>query len=444
MATIGPSPFTWLEFDETGTLVEAGATAALAQLIDDPAIADLVVLAHGWKNDRTDATKLYSTLWNNVCPALATRQPARIAVAGILWPAKAYTTDLDQAALAAASGAQTLGVSGRNRSRDLTPAEFEAALAEISDLFGPSADTTLALARDAAGRGINDSRARALFTSAAAMAGCNPAASDRELAAAATPFADSGNAQAILSGLSEPPKPHIADGMGTTQGLADGIGQVFQGANAAVVRFLNQLTYFEMKKRAGIVGGALGGMVLAGLQPKHPVRLHLIGHSFGARLVTAAASRLPRAGGLNFESLTLLQGAFSHNALAATVTPGVPGAFADVVGRPRGPISITHTHNDSATTFWYPLASRLARDVAAALGDAGDMFGAMGANGAQKLAADAVAPENAIEPFKPVAGKVNGFLADAYVVADGATDAHNNIANPTIGRLVASILDTAA
>jgi pimeloyl-ACP methyl ester carboxylesterase len=197
-----------------------------------------------------------------------------------------------------------------------------------------------------------------------------------------------------------------------------------------------------MKSRAGVVGRHLGADVLPKLSTPAHVRLHLIGHSFGARLVIAAASALPSA--VPLYSLTLLQGAFSHNAMAALVRPGLPGAFANVVGRPTGPIAITHTHNDEACTFWYAIASRLSRDMAKAISDKDDAFGAMGANGAQKLNPEVLAQDVSDLNFRPVAGKVNRFLADSYVVKTDTLDAHNNVTNPTVGRLVASVLDMPA
>jgi hypothetical protein len=145
---------------------------------------------------------------------------------------------------------------------------------------------------------------------------------------------------------------------------------------------------------------------------------------------------------LDFYSLTLLQGAFSHNALAVEVERGVPGAFQNVVGRPSGPISITHTHNDLACTLAYALASRLSRDMTKSIGDKNDMFGAMGANGAQKLAASALAAEVEDENFAPKSGKVNGFLADAYILKTDTSDAHNNVTNPTCGKLVSAVIES--
>ncbi len=266
--------------------------------------------------------------------------------------------------------------------------------------------------------------------------------SDSELARNAELFAPQDSPDAVLISLSPPPSIPAAPDFGGARDLGDVVGSLLQGPRAAVGRVLNQLTYYEMKRRAGVVGASLGAAVLPELRTPAGLRLHLIGHSFGARLVTAAAGALPSHRPFDFFSLTLLQGAFSHNALAAVVQPGVPGAFANVVGRPSGPISITHTHNDRACTFWYALASRLSHDISQGFGDADDQFGAMGANGPQKLAASAMAAEVSGPPFAPKRDKVNRFLADSYVVKTDSADAHNNVTNPTCGKLVAAVLQS--
>ncbi len=244
----------------------------------------------------------------------------------------------------------------------------------------------------------------------------------------------------LLNSLVTPPQLKVTASVGKAQSLESAVRGLFNGPRAAVARFLNLLTCYEMKNRAGIVGVKLADDVLTKLAPGKEIQLHLVGHSFGARLVTAAANRLRLNGKLKFFSLTLLQGAFSHNGLAKIVTPGVAGAFPDVVGKPRGPIAITHTHNDVACTQFYALASRLSRDTTKGIGDARDEFGAMGANGPQKLDASNLEPDDATQIFKPKRGKVNTFLADAFIVKTVQTDAHNNITNSQCGRLLAATI----
>jgi hypothetical protein len=140
------------------------------------------------------------------------------------------------------------------------------------------------------------------------------------------------------------------------------------------------------------------------------------------------------------QSLILLQGAFSHNGLAER-SPGGRGYFADVVReqRVRGPIVITHTHNDRACTFFYALASRLSGDGARSIGGRTDRYGAMGANGALHVATVDHGGFPAAGSNRPAVGTVNNYLADKVVVAvPGAADAHNNIGTPAMGELIAA------
>jgi hypothetical protein len=72
-------------------------------------------------------------------------------------------------------------------------------------------------------------------------------------------------------------------------------------------------------------------------------------------------------------------------------------------------------------------------------GDAEDIFGTLGANGAQKLAAGTIVHDVDGQAFAPQRGKVNGILADSYVVEiPGVIDAHNDVAKLP-GKLVAAV-----
>lgn len=442
MDKLGTSPFAWLRFDEDGGIGE-GDERALEALLG-PDIDDLVVLAHGWKNDEADATRLYGTLWQHTCQNLPAPMPERVAVAGVLWPAKAYQTDFDEAALTAhGSVGGTLSAGTGGTSQDLPQAAFERAIADFKTFMGARSAGIEKLGRAAAAR-LDAAGSHALVAGGAASVRLHGVPADGELARDAGPLLKAQvvptEAQLLLGSLLPPPRFTLRSSLGVAQGLGDQIQGVFAGPRAAVARFLNQLTYFEMKTRAGVVGRGLADAVLSKLQPNRDVRLHLVGHSFGARLVTASAEALASLGALDLFSLTLLQGAFSHNALSKVVGPGLSGAFPDVVGKPKGPITITHTHNDLACTLAYALASRLSRDTTSAIGDARDEFGAMGANGPQKLAAGLAEPDDVTQAFQPKAGKVNTILADAFVVKTAEIDAHNNVATPTVGRLLATTL----
>ena len=131
-------------------------------------------------------------------------------------------------------------------------------------------------------------------------------------------------------------------------------GEVQRGA--LPISPLQALSVWIMKRRAGDVGEHLGREVLGPLWrtlPSPRPRLHLIGHSFGAKLVTSTV-----LGGVTPDSLTLLLAAFSAFSFAPQV-PGFdrPGFYHQVLasGAVRGRIAVLHSAHDRALGVLYPL-----------------------------------------------------------------------------------------
>jgi hypothetical protein len=230
-----------------------------------------------------------------------------------------------------------------------------------------------------------------------------------------------------------------ATGLGT--GGAAGLGDLLSGFKAAARRIANFSTYYEMKQRAGIVGRTGLAPVLRRLWDRHPnLRLHLVGHSFGGRLVTAAAHALPPT--TPACTLSLLQAAFSHNGLGQDYDEaGNDGAFRALIAERRasGPIVITHTKNDKAVGIAYPLASRLSRDPAAALGDQDDPYGGMGRNGAQHTP-EAEGLDGDLEEvghaYDWQVGKVYNLKADRFIADHGDVTGHQ-VANAILHAVAA-------
>ncbi|MBI4892852.1 MAG: hypothetical protein HY821_19675 [Acidobacteria bacterium] len=141
-------------------------------------------------------------------------------------------------------------------------------------------------------------------------------------------------------------------------------------------------SYYLMKERAGEIGAAFAADLhrIARFLPN--TRIHLAGHSFGARLMTSAVHASAALSQTAFvRSLTLIQAAFSQFSFAPE------GAYRDILTRRlvRGPILITHSKHDGAVGKAYPVVSRLKGQNASSLGDASDPFGGLGRNGAQRL-----------------------------------------------------------
>jgi hypothetical protein len=129
---------------------------------------------------------------------------------------------------------------------------------------------------------------------------------------------------------------------------------------------LTILTYYEMKKRADRVGSTGLQECLTQLQEAVPgARIHLVGHSFGCKVCLSCLASESQAG-KQIESVTLIQGAVSSLCFAPKIdeVEGTPkGAYADLVKRVKGSISITYTKNDLALNAAYKVASRAAGQV---------------------------------------------------------------------------------
>ncbi len=145
-------------------------------------------------------------------------------------------------------------------------------------------------------------------------------------------------------------------------------------------------SYYVMKERAAEVGaGGVAPLIRTIRQVSPTTGVHLAGHSFGARLATAAAMVLGRSeGGAWIESMLLLQGAFSQFAFSPQ------GFYRRVVAERmvRGPIVVTHSVQDKAVGLAYPVASLLKRQNASGIGGPNDPYGGLGANGARGLSAE--------------------------------------------------------
>jgi len=168
------------------------------------------------------------------------------------------------------------------------------------------------------------------------------------------------------------------------------------------------------------------------------VRIHLVGHSFGCRVVTAAVTGPTPAPNGFVNSMTLLQGAFSHYSFSAAFDDSKkPGFYRNLVTEHRvsGPIIITHTRADKAVGTAYAIASRAMRQIASAMGDKNDPFGGLGSNGAQKTAeARDISMPKAGAPFEQPLTK--GSMTN--LLADGLIASHSDVRNPNAAYAVLS------
>jgi hypothetical protein len=245
--------------------------------------------------------------------------------------------------------------------------------------------------------------------------------------------------EALLTDDPEPLFASFADlSPSNTEGgaaaLSDPWKRVWNGAREA----MRAASYYTMKKRAGIVGRDGLGPLLGGLSGSQDVSVHLIGHSFGARLVSFSLTGLPggAAGSTSaVKSMFLVQGAFSHFAFARTLPfHKEGGALAGQQQRVDGPIVVTHSKRDLALADLYPRASLIRGQNTAAKNNLLYRWGAMGWDGAQEVAAvrAGVGPVGTTYAFSPgefLNLDCNKLIKDGH----GPSGAHSDIIHPELG-----------
>lgn len=427
MPELAGFPYFQVQFDKEGRVFDAAEVRSLLDGVGAAGITDLVFVSHGWKNDIADATALYKELIGNVRAALdggagGGLAGRKLGFVGVFWPSKKYTP----IELQPGGGASLEGVI----TADMLRKELDA-LAPLSD--ANDAEALIGQAKALVGELDDRKTAQDQFVELVLRILADERA-DPEVDAEVPKALEEEPGREILERLS---RPAVGD-QRTAGGGEAGFGDFFGGIKGGAMNLLNGATYWKMKKRAGKVGETGLHGVLKELKARHPnLSVHLVGHSFGGRLVAAAARGPDGEDAVPVKTMSLLQAAFSHNGFAEKFDRNRDGYFRRVVtGRSvAGPILITHTINDKAVGMAYPLASRVNRDDAAALGDRNDPFGGIGRNGAQHTA-EAVEGElkgpGAAYAFE--AGKLYNLKADGFI-AD-----HGDVRNAAVANAIVNVI----
>ncbi|MFJ4872812.1 serine-threonine protein kinase [Streptomyces sp. NPDC088757] len=374
-------PYREITFDQDGD--GPPGQAALAA----PArqgVSDLFLLAHGRNGSPSGATRLCSDFFAPFPGLLA--PGAEAGYAGVVWPSAVCTGEPgpDYRALAT-----------------VLP-EKEPVLERLTDLLASAPAEEAAFAEFAA-----------LLRELADVPGAG------------------GPVPAFLAADPVEAYGRFADALGPE--LPEGPERCRLGAREA----LRQAAYHVLGRRAGHVGEYGLGPLLGEVARAAPgLRIHLVGHGTGARLVAHALRGLP-AGARPVASVTLLQGAFSHYAFAARLphAPERSGALRGLQHRIRGPLVVCHSRHDTALGTLYPLAVRLA-DGPDPAGADDPRWGAIGHDGvravpgtvAQSLAA-------VLRTGVPGAGCVNVDTAEVV-------RSHGDLCRPELARVVVSASGT--
>jgi dienelactone hydrolase len=423
MNNIAGIPYLAARFDKDGAALNK------QEITLPQGTTDVIVASHGWNNTEEQAERLYTDLFTSFAAVASDQlQNKKIAIVGVIWPSKRFTDVVDAAVAEQARG----GGAGFGTSSTAADETIKAKLDVIATMFDKKAAKKITAAKNQIGKLESDLAARRKFVDELRSLLDESAAHEEDNSALFFKL----DGSVMLEKL-KMPTPLVSSGGGggggaaslgvrpktTPAGGAAGLGDIFSGIKAGAIRFLNYLAYYEMKKRAGTVGAnGVGPMV--GRLADHVQRIHLVGHSFGGRVVTAAAAASTTD---KLQSMSLLQTAFSHNGFSKSMN----GFFRKVVDnhRIKGPILVTYTPNDRAVGIAYPVASRLSGTVASAFGDANDKFGGLGRNGAQKMEQGEVVQD--VDRLLAVggnygwrSGRFHNLESSKYIIDPNGGDAH--------------------
>jgi len=431
MNDIAGIPYVAAEFDKSGTLVNAVTVPA--------GVTDVIVVSHGWNNSREDAEALYANLFANFAAVAQPNDLANrsVAIVGVIWPSKRFDELVSATATsAAAGGSASLSPQASAESDRLLNEKLDRMAETFTD---PAQRQTITEVRALIPDLQDKGSARSAFVDKVRSLLDTSAQNDED--ASATFFSDDGNAIMKRLTVDEDDLDEAIAGDGGSASLPLGVGVVkpaaggaaggilgfLSGIKSAAMNVLNYATYYEMKARAGTVGKSGVGPLIDALA-QSVERVHLVGHSFGGRVVTSTAANSTTN---RIRSMSLLQTAFSHNGFSQSMN----GFFRGVVdlNRVNGPIIVTHSTKDRAVGVAYPLASRLSGDVAAALGDKNDKFGGLGRNGAQQMKAGEV-----IEGQLLVAGSSYQFQPGKFfnLEASAFIDDHSAVTGKEVAHVI--------
>jgi hypothetical protein len=438
-----------LHFDGSGNLPDPSEMSDLAAAAGSA--SDTVIFAHGFRNDENDATRLYTNFLTTfrghlTRPEFQALTARKIVAAGVYWPSKPYKEVFPSAAPAG---------SGSVQSNDDTLAQQEQVRLQLEDLRTDvdagqrgAIDQAIALLPQLDDDLDAQDRFVSLLLSVLPSDDTDPnegldvvrsiKGSDL-LAKLSQPFvvplvqaASAGGGTDFGGGVSD-----FGSFASTGGGTVESFGSVFGSILGGAGKIANSSTWYLMKSRSGVVGETGVTRVVRALKTSLPeLKVHLVGHSLGGRLMAACGRALGQAPTVQPASMTLLEAAFSHYGFSANNGAGGRGFFRDVIEKNvvKGPLLETFSAQDTVVGQVYAIVSRLATDNTKAIGDATDSYGGIGRNGSQKT------PESAFEPLHTV-GNPYTFKSGIVTNLDGSgglITSHGDVTNDNVTYAFAS------
>jgi pimeloyl-ACP methyl ester carboxylesterase len=382
------APWYVIPFDKRGRSTAPRTRDHLVHAAADSTVTNIVIFAHGWNTNWNDAIGLSDSFFRGYLStrvASAPSGPFKPIFISIFWPSIALLWGEEQAPQIAAAGATSGDLeSARRALEDLAEQLPAANVARFYDLVQHENGLSRAEALELAGivaplyRTKHDDLRRRLATPSA-----------KDLVAAWR--------LAFSRGLSrdtsdEPGTVDDGEEIGTVDDEPaagpQAAGDVGGFDPRDIVRLL---TMWQMKDRAGTVGAYGVGPLISDLLAASAARLHLVGHSFGGKVVLSAIAI--KALSRQVSSVLLLQPAISHLCFATSLPEtNRQGGYRVALQRVAQPILSTFSANDAPLHSYFHLAATRSADLGdvqiAAAGAPPNLYAALGGYGPRGCDAD--------------------------------------------------------
>lgn len=416
------APWYMIPFDKDGRCLGPKTRAHLVEAAAQGGFTHVFLFSHGWNNDWPTATQRYEgffEVFGRVRREEGLAGDYRPLLVGISWPSTALVLPWEK-------GPKMAVLSGGTAEEAAGEALEE--IAEVATLVPPHQRERFY--ELASAERLNEAE---LTDLAGILAPVLAQGSDEEGGGVAP------SAEALLDAWRALPKgPAAAGGEDEEDGDFGMVGGGGAAPEAAALSLpdprgaIRAFTVWQMKDRAGRVGAAGVGPLLHDLVGAAPAaRFHLLGHSYGAKVVLSALAAQPILAAGSIESVLLLQPAINGWAFAADVAgEGFPGGYRKVLPIVRQPIFTTFSRHDVPLTKVFHLAVRRSKDLGEVQLAAGapSRFAALGGFGPQGGAAPefqevTMPARGGAYPTPPPGAEVVGLAAHDRI------DGHGGVVN---------------
>ncbi|SDY48144.1 hypothetical protein SAMN05661080_03612 [Modestobacter sp. DSM 44400] len=355
--TVGrDDPFWILQYDKKGASRSPETLERVRDALRSGEFTDVVVFSHGWNNDWETATERYDHFVDGVVGQFPDEPRRRALLVGIFWPSALLVlpgerepdfasdigeptgapVDPDAAALDDVAAELTPADAARVRELAAQPRLDPGGTAELAELLAP------------------------LYRSAGPELGESVVAPDGPTLAAswqsAPPPVDS-----PVPALDGPDDPDDDDFGAVIPGPHDGPRAAGFGDLIDPRSAVRGASVWLMKDRAGRVGTAAVGPLVRHALAESQARVHLMGHSFGAKVVLSAVAAQPVARPVH--SMLLLQPAVNHLCFAEAGNGEPAGGYRVVLDRVEKGIFSTYSAHDKPLTQFFHWALRRDGDL---------------------------------------------------------------------------------